>query len=124
MNARIRYGPEAKIYEAISSGGNSEQIELIRDIGRTVLSFNNSVKHLPDEEDFDLLLSRNDVLYDLHIPEKGDELSLYGLAVPDLRVVEVVNPQMVELQTLKTLGDGLVALARDKGNLDRNGAVF
>lgn len=124
MNAVIRFGLEADIVAVMPGELTPEAIDVLRSYGRTVLSFSNRVRNLPDESEFGFLLRELDIV---HKPDELEGLSgesHEGVYIPATRLIEVVNPEIVDIQTLKLLGDAMVGLARDKGSLGRNGALF
>lgn len=121
MNARIRYGQEADVVAGMSGEDlSADEMNILRSYGRTVLSFSNRVRKLPDKEKF------GEIMTELEIIFKPDELEQGNspLFIPGTRLIEVVNHQMVDLQILHQLSRSLLMLARDEGSLHRNGAYF
>lgn len=128
MHARIRYGPEADVLAGIGGRLTPEELGAIRNYGRTVLSFSRRVRNLPDEEEFDPLMRELEIIYKQDELEGGSGLGAEGtegIVIPANRMIEVVNPQMVDIQILRQLSYGMLELAGAKGYVHgENGAHF
>jgi hypothetical protein len=118
MNARIRYGLETVVIDAIPGPSAPEaERQFIAAMGRTILSFSNRVRNLPDTDGFDPLLHELGIEYTPDHLEQGDGKGAEGsgLFIPGNRFIEVKNPMIIDSTNIKQLGDGLLDLALTYG---------
>lgn len=119
MDARIRYGSEINVYKAIGQI-DPEFLGSIQDKPRNIMSFSHSVKELPDDPGFRLLLDNLGFAYTNDSDDSQDKRFL-----PPIRVIEVMEAP-TDFERIKRLGDGLINLVKVSGMLDlyHDGIIF
>lgn len=116
MDARIRFGNERDIFRM----ADSRFIPV--DPSRTVLSFSKRVRNLPDEPEFDEVMSRLELHYEDCGPAKEFEVINGRMVEHGNRLVEIKLP--VGREQIIRLGRSMVSLARNKGRLGSNDVLF
>jgi len=139
MRARIRYGNEADILEAVAGSGKDalvEDLNRLRAVSSTVLSFSATVGHIPDMPAFDSVVENLGIQfrqlpslenYDPVVQMQGRRADIFGenarLLPPTIKVIEVTNPDEITVDRLKALAQGLFELA-NRSEIDNDGILF
>lgn len=111
--ASIRFGNEFDVlWRDYSTGAATAHLRP----GRTVLSFSDKIRHLPDEPEFDLIMHHLELQYE----DRSSPIKIPGAS--DNRIVEVLLP--IGREQIIRLAKDLIKLGRRKGRLESNEPVL